>query len=168
MVATIGTLFVLLILIGIAVYLFIEWQYRQRPGNDLELTAQEWKLGTYEPNHYAISLDTVFTNRTRTLEIFISDVTVEHQLLSSGKLDGITVKTEIIPQHDDFPARADNYWFAYIVKLGKATKAQLNIDITGPDLSQLKSLWVQVALHHLWPRGSHSQNRAFCISAQVS
>jgi hypothetical protein len=153
MVATIGTLFALVICIGIAAYLFIEWQYRQRPGNELELTASDWKLETYEPNHYALSLDTVFTNRTRTLEIFIPAVEVEYQLLSSDKLDGITVKTEFIPQHADFPARADNYWFAYIVKLGKATQAQLKVDITGPNLSALKSLWVQVHYITYGPEG---------------
>lgn len=153
MVATIGELFILLIIIGIAAYLFIEWQYRQRPGNDLELSAIDWKLDTYETSHYAISLDVVFTNRTRTLEVFISEVDVDHQLLSAGKLDGITVKTELVPQHDDFPARPDNYWFAYIVKLGKATKAQLTVDITGPDLGQLKSLWVQVHYTTYGPEG---------------
>ncbi len=151
--STIGTLFGLLILIGVAAYLFIEWQYRQRPGNDLELTAGDWNLDTYEPQHYAISLDTVFTNRTRTLEIFISEVKVECELLSKGKLDGITVKTEFVPQHEDFGARADNYWFAYIVKTGKATKATLKIDVTGPDLSQLKSLWVQVHYMTYGPEG---------------
>ncbi len=153
MVSAIGTLFLLIIIIGVAAYLFIEWQYRQRPGNDLELTAKDWKLDTYEPNHYAISLDAVFSNRTRTLEIFIADVDVEYKLLSKGSLDGITVKTEVIPQHEDFPARSDNYWFAYIVKVGKATNAKLKIDITGPDLSQLKSLWVQVHYTSYGPEG---------------
>ncbi len=151
--STIGTLLGLLILIGVAAYLFIEWQYRQRPGNELELTAGDWNLDTYESEHYAISLDTVFTNRTRTLEIFISEVNVECELLSKGRLDGISVETEFVPQHEDFPARADNYWFAYIVKTGKATKAKLKIDITGPDLSQLKSLWVQVHYMTYGPEG---------------
>lgn len=153
MVSAIGTLFWLLIIIGIVAYLFIEWQYRQRPGNDLELTAKGWKLDTYEPDHYAISLDAVFANRTRTLEIFIADVSVECKLLSKDSLDGIEVKTEIVPQHDDFPARDDNYWFAYIVKVGKSTNAKLKIDITGPDLSQLKSLWVQVHYISYGPEG---------------
>ena len=151
--STIGTLFGLLILIGVAAYLLIEWQYRQRPGNELELTAGEWNLDTYEPEHYAILLDTIFTNRTRTLEIFISEVNVECELLSKAKLDGITIKTEFVPQHEDFAARADNYWFAYIVKTGKATNAKLKVDITGPDLSQLKSLWVQVHYMTYGPEG---------------
>jgi hypothetical protein len=143
----------LVILTGFAAYLFIEWQYRQRPGNDLELTATDWKLGTYEHNHYAISLDTVFTNRTRTLEIFIPEVTVDYELLSGGSLEDIAVTTQFIPQHEDFPARPDNYWFAYIVKVGKATKAKLEVDITGADLSQLKSLWLKVHYITYGPEG---------------
>jgi hypothetical protein len=151
--ATLGTLVLLLILLGVIAYLLIEWQYRQRPGNNLELTATDWKLETYEPTHYALSLETVFTNRTRTLEIFIPEVKVEYELLSGDRLDDITVKTKFIPQHTDFPARPDNYWFAYIVKLGKATQAQLKVDITGPNLSALKSLWVQVHYITYGPEG---------------
>lgn len=153
MAGIIGLLLGLLILAGIAAYLLIEWQYHQRPGNDLELAATDWTLDTYEPDHYAISLDTVFTNRTRTLEIFIPEVSVEYELLSSQRLEGITVRTEVIPQHEDFPARTDGYWFAYIVKVGKATKAQLKIDIKGTDLTGLKSLWLKVHYITYGPEG---------------
>ncbi len=151
--SAIGTLFTLLILIGIAVYLWIEWQYRQRPGNDLALSVTDWSFDTYDSAHYAISLDTVFTNRTRTLEIFIPEVKVEYELLSSTSLEGIELKTQLTPQHEDFPARPDNYWFAYIVKVGKATKAHLKVDITGADLSGLKSLWLQVHYITYGPEG---------------
>ncbi len=153
MAGIIGVLLGLLILVGVVAYLLIEWQYRQRPGNDLELTATDWTLDTYEPDHYAISLDTVFTNRTRTLEIFIPEVSVEYELLSSRRLEGITVKTEVIPQHEDFPARTDGYWFAYIVKVGKATKAQLKVEIKGTDLTGLKSLWLKVHYITYGPEG---------------
>ena len=163
MVDVIGTLFALLILLGITLYLFIEWQYAQRPGNDLELTAKDWNLDTYEPTHYAVSIDAVFTNRTRTLEIFIPEVSVEYELLSSGSLDGIEVSTQLIPQHDDFPARTDNYWFAYIVKTGKATHAKLKVDIKGIDLSQLKSLWVQVHYITYGPEGRIPKTGHFIV-----
>ena len=151
--SVLGTLLGLLILISIAIYLFIEWQYRQRPGNDLELTANTWKLDSQDPNRYVISIDTVFTNRTRTLEIFIPEVTVDYQLLAGSSTEDITVRSEIIPQHEDFPARPDNYWFAYIVKTGKATRARLNVEITGPDLSRLKSLWLKVNYLTYGPEG---------------
>ncbi|MGB7084111.1 MAG: F420-0:Gamma-glutamyl ligase [Phormidesmis sp.] len=151
--SVLGYLVVLLILIVIAAYLLIEWQYRQRPGNDLELSAINWNLDTYELDHYAISLDTVFTNRTRSLEIFIPEVSVDYELLGSDRLDGIHVKTEFIPQHEDFPARPDNYWFAYIVKVAKTTKATLKVDITGENLSRLKSLWIKVNYITYGPEG---------------
>ena len=163
MVETIGGLLGVLILIGIAAYLLIEWQYRQRPGNDLALTATDWSLDTHESDHYALSLNTVFTNRTRTLEIFIPEVNVEYELLSSSSLEGITVCTELIPQHDDFPARPDGYWFAYIVKLGKATRAKLKVDITGADLTALKSLWLRVNYITYGPEGRVPKTGHFII-----
>ncbi|MEL7331953.1 MAG: F420-0:Gamma-glutamyl ligase [Cyanobacteria bacterium J06560_2] len=148
-----GSLVLMLIAIGIVGYLLIEWQYRQRPGNELELTATDYRFDTYEPTHYAIALDTVFTNRTRTLEIFVPEVEVDYQLLSGDRLDGISVTTEITPEHEDFPARADNYWFAYIVKVGKTTNAKLTVDIKGSDLSRLKSLWLKVNYLTYGPEG---------------
>ncbi|MEL7144442.1 MAG: F420-0:Gamma-glutamyl ligase, partial [Cyanobacteria bacterium J06573_11] len=89
-----GSLIGVLVVLGVVAYLLIEWQYQQRPGNELELSATDWRFDTHEPNHYAISLDTVFTNRTRTLEIFIPEVEVDYELLSGDSLDGITVKTD--------------------------------------------------------------------------
>ena len=151
--SVLGNLLGLLILVSIAIYLLIEWQYRQRPGNDLELTANTWKLDSQDPNRYIISIDTVFTNRTRTLEIFIPEVTVDYQLLAGSSTADIAVNCEIIPQHEDFSARSDNYWFAYIVKTGKATNARLNVEITGPDLSRLKSLWLKVNYLTYGPEG---------------
>jgi len=151
--AFLGSLVWGLIAIGIAGYLLIEWQYRQRPGNDLELSADAWKFDTYEQGHYALSFDTVFANRTRSLEIFIPEVSLDYELLSSDSLAGIEVKTSITPQHEDFPARADNYWFAYIVKVGKATRAKITVDITGPDLGRLKSLWLKVHYLTYGPEG---------------
>lgn len=151
--SVLGTLLGMLILISIAAYLFIEWQYRQRPGNNLELTATDWKLDNQDPNHYTITIDTLFTNRTRTLEIFIPEVSVDYELLSGTSTDGVTVRTEVIPQHEDFPARPDNYWFAYIVKTGKATRAKLNVEIKGMDLTHLKSLWLKVNYLTYGPEG---------------
>ncbi|WP_038015863.1 F420-0--gamma-glutamyl ligase [Synechococcus sp. PCC 7335] len=151
--ALIGSLVIVLAMLCIVSYLLIEWQYRQRPGNDLTLSATDWRFDIYEPDRYVLSFDTVFTNRTRTLEIFIPEVDIDYELLSSGSLEGITVKTEITPAHEDFPARADNYWFAYIVKVGKSTQANIKVDITGPDLSQLKSLWVKVNYLTYGPEG---------------
>ncbi|MGB7487779.1 MAG: F420-0:Gamma-glutamyl ligase, partial [Phormidesmis sp.] len=107
----------------------------------------------YEQGHYALSFYTAFANRTRSLEIFIPEVSLDYELLSSDSLAGIEVKTSITPQHEDFPARADNYWFAYIVKVGKTTRAKITVDITGPDLGRLKSLWLKVHYLTYGPEG---------------
>jgi hypothetical protein len=153
----IGSLVLALAALGVVGYLFIEWQYRQRPGNDLVLSASDWRFEEREPERYVLSFDTVFTNRTPALEIFILEVDIDYELLSSGALDGISIKTSITPAHEDFPARPDNYWFAYIVKVGKTTQAKIKVEITGADpdadLSQLKSLWLKVNYLTYGPEG---------------
>ncbi|MEL7068870.1 MAG: F420-0:Gamma-glutamyl ligase [Cyanobacteria bacterium J06581_3] len=148
-----GWLVLLLLFLGAIAYVLIEWQYRGRPGNQLEFSARDWRFTTYESDRYSIDIDGVFTNRTRTLEIFIPEVTLDYELLSGDRLDGITVTTDITPAHEDFPARPDNYWFAYIVKVGQTTNAKIKVDIKGADLSRLKSLWLKVNYLTYGPEG---------------
>ena len=151
----VGLLIGLLVILGVVGIgcLLIEWHYRRRPGNKLEFACDDWRFEHRDNGRYRLSFDAVFNNRTRSLEIFIPEVSVDYELLSKAALDGIDVRTQIIPQHEDFPARDDNYWFAYIVKLGKSTRAKITVDITGPDLSALKSLWLKVNYLTYGPEG---------------
>ena len=75
------------------------------------------------------------------------------KLLSSGSLEGVNYQTRIIPFHKDAPARYDNYWFAYIVKVGKKTKLKISIDIQGNNLKQLNSAWIKVHYITYGPEG---------------
>ena len=109
---------VLAILITL-IWLAIELQYRNRPGNALELTSQDWNLAVAEPERYLLVGEMELCNRTKSLEIMVPEVQAKVKLLSSGSLEGVNYQTRIIPFHKDAPARYDNYWFAYIVKVGK-------------------------------------------------
>ncbi len=134
---------VLAILITLS-WLALELQYRNRPGNALELTSGDWNLAVAEPEKYLLVGEMELCNRTKSLEIMVPEVQAEVKLLSSGSLEGVNYQTQIIPFHEDAPARADNYWFAYIVKVGKKTKLKISIDIQGNNLEQLKSAWIKV------------------------
>ncbi|MDJ0516887.1 MAG: F420-0:Gamma-glutamyl ligase [Trichodesmium sp. MO_231.B1] len=134
---------VLAILIGLG-WLALELQYRNRPGNALELTSGDWNLAVAEPEKYLLVGEMELCNRTKRLEIMVPEVQAEVKLLSGASLEGINYQTQIIPFHEDAPARADNYWFAYIVKVGKKTKLKISIDIKGNNLEQLKSAWIKV------------------------
>ncbi|MEO1399961.1 MAG: F420-0:Gamma-glutamyl ligase [Cyanobacteria bacterium J06635_1] len=143
----------LLILIAGLLWLLIERQYRQRPGNRLAFAAGEWNITTYEPQHYVIVGAPTLINQTRTLEIMVPEVHAEATLLARDPLEGVKVDIRVVPDHDDAPARPDNYWFAYIVKLGKTTRMKIEVDIKGPDLRSLKAIWVRVHYMTYGPGG---------------
>lgn len=153
MAGILGTLVILLILLVLAVWLLIERQYQSRPGNQLELESGKWTITTREPQHYVIEGEPSLVNLTRTLEIMVPEISIEAELLSSASVDLITVKTKLVSNHEDAPARPDNYWFAYIVKTAKSTGLKIKVDIEGPDLSRLKALWVKVHYLTYGPEG---------------
>ncbi len=134
---------VLAILITLS-WLALELQYRNRPGNALELTSGDWNLAVAEPEKYLLVGEMELCNLTKSLEIMVPEVEAEIKLLSSRSLEGVSCEAKIIPFHEDAPARPDNYWFAYIVKVGKKTKLKISIDIQGNNLEQLKSAWIKV------------------------
>lgn len=138
----IGIALILLFLSLVAIGL--ELQYRRQPGNDLILTSGEWQLDLDNPQHYILVGEMELSNQTSRLEIMVPEVNAEVELLSGSSLDGIEWKTQIISAHADAPTRADQYWFAYIVKSRKTTKLKIRVEIQGQDLTELKSAWVKV------------------------
>ncbi|NJL85149.1 MAG: F420-0:Gamma-glutamyl ligase [Leptolyngbyaceae cyanobacterium SM1_1_3] len=145
---------IVIIAVGaVAAAIAIESQYRQRPGNALTFAAGQWNLETYSANHYVIVGEPQLINQTRSLEIMVPEVKVEATLLSGNSLDQVKIQTRLMPQHPDAPARADDYWFAYIVKVGKTTQMEITVDIQGPDLNQLKVLWLRVRYITYGPQG---------------
>ncbi|MEO0458617.1 MAG: F420-0:Gamma-glutamyl ligase [Cyanobacteria bacterium P01_A01_bin.114] len=148
----IGLLIGLLVVMGL-VWLLIERQYRQRPGNRLAFAAGEWNITTYEPQHYVIVGAPTLVNQTRTLEIMVPEIQAEATLLARDTLEGVMVNIRLVPDHPDAAARPDNYWFAYIVKLGKTTNLKIEVDVKGPDLRSLKAIWVRVHYMTYGPGG---------------
>lgn len=130
-----------------------EWHYRQRPGNALVLTPGNWNLDIYEANHYRIVGEPEFQNLTRRFEIMVPELTAEVTVLAKGNLADVTTDVQVRSQHPDLPNRLDHYWFAYIVKVAKPTRAEVTIDITGVDLTTLRSLWVRLDYVTYGPAG---------------
>ena len=153
MAGILSTLVVLLILLVLVIWLLFEWQFQGRPGNQLALEAGKWTITSQTPQHYVIEGEAALVNLTRTLEIMVPEISVDTQLLSGASLDGITVKTQLVSDHEDAPARPDNYWFAYIVKTAKSTGLKIRVEIQGPDLSKLKAVWVKIHYLTYGPEG---------------
>jgi hypothetical protein len=122
----------------------LEIGYRQRLGNKLELSAGKWRIEEYEIDHYRIVGELEFINLTPRLDVMIPEVRVSVQLLSSGRLDGVTIASTIIPRHPDADPREDNYWESYIVEPGKPGPIEVPIEIDGRDLSPISAAWIQI------------------------
>lgn len=151
----------------IALYLLLlEIQYRRRAGNKLVATVGNWHLQVKEPQRYVLVGEMELINRTQRLEIMVPEMGAEVVLLSDGSLEGITWKARVIPNHPDEPARADGYWFGYIVKIGKRTHVRIQVDIQGPDLSQLKTAWVKVHYLTYGPAGRIPKTRHVVVPLQ--
>ncbi|NET45004.1 F420-0:Gamma-glutamyl ligase [Okeania sp. SIO2B3] len=153
---------VLTILLGLG-YLTLELQYRSRPGNALELTSGEWHLAVAEPENYLLVGEMELCNRTKSLEIMVPEIQAEVKLLSGASLEKVNYQTRIIPFHEDAQARPDDYWFAYIVKVGKKTKLKISIDIHGENLDQLKSAWIKVNYITYGPQGRIPKTRHIVV-----
>lgn len=143
---------ILVLLIGFA-WLAFEMQFRRRPGNRLELTSGNWQLEVYEPRRYVLVGELEFINQTRRLEIMLPQVWAEATLLSSDSLEGISQRIRIVPRHPDAEPRPDDYWFGYIVKVGKRTKIEVAIELQGSNLSELQAAWVRVHYLTYGPQG---------------
>ena len=131
----------------------LELQYRGRAGNKLELTTGEWKLSLSDPTHYQLVGEMEFRNLTENLEIMLPEITARVKLLSEGSLDDISCRVKVIPCHQDAMPRADDYWFAYIVKLRGTTKIRVCVDITGRNLQELQAAWVKIRYVTYGPGG---------------
>ncbi|MEB3277504.1 MAG: F420-0:Gamma-glutamyl ligase [Lyngbya sp.] len=145
--------------------LAMELRYRRMPGNDLELTSGQWDLAISQSDHYLLIGEMEFRNRTSRFEIMVPEVEAQVQLLSEGSLDNIELTTRIIPMHPDAPARADNYWFAYIVKR-KPTQMKVSIEIKGENLDKLQSAWVKIHYIAYGPDGRIPKTRHVVIPLQ--
>ncbi|OLP16384.1 F420-0:Gamma-glutamyl ligase [Leptolyngbya sp. 'hensonii'] len=153
------------LLLGLA-GLGLELQYRRRPGNRLELTSGDWQLEVFEPQRYLLVGDMQFRNQTQKLEIMVTEVRAELTLLSKGSLEGVTHTIRMIPQHADEAARPDDYWFGYIVKVGKTTRLQVRIEIQGPQLENLQAAWVRVHYVAYGPGGRTPKTRHVIVPLQ--
>jgi hypothetical protein len=122
----------------------LEIQYRRRLGNKLELTAGNWQIDVYEPQHYRLVGQLELVNQTQTLDVMVPEIRVEVTLLSDGSLDGVTTTTQVIPRYANAKPRPDHYWESLIIEPQKNAAIELPLDIHGPDLSQLNAAWVQV------------------------
>ncbi|NJK60503.1 MAG: F420-0:Gamma-glutamyl ligase [Oscillatoriales cyanobacterium SM2_1_8] len=131
----------------------IEYQYRQREGNDLELDEGKWERLIFEKQRYVLLGSFVATNFTEGWDVFIPEVKPEVTLLAEGSTATLQQRIGLRALHPGQKPRDDNYWEAYIVKGKHATQLEIEVELTGPDLSILEALWVRVHYLTYGPEG---------------
>jgi len=152
---------VVVALIGLLVfaYLGIEWQYRHRLGNGLILDWGLCQFETYEAQHYQLLVEYTATNITPRSDVFLVEVHPHITLLSEASLDSVITRVHTVSKHPDSPSREDGYWESYIVKAKKQTQFEVQIDIRGNNLSQLRSLWLVLEYVVYGPAGRETRQR---------
>jgi hypothetical protein len=158
----IGVVLGILVLLVVLGWLFVEKQYRSRPGNDLEATSGVWDIQTDRPDHYQLVGNLELINHTRRFEVMVTELTAEVKLLSKSSLEGINSDVQVTSQHPDEAGRPDGYWFSYIVKR-KPTYFQIAVDITGQNLTDLQTAWVKVHYMTYGPGGRVPKTRHIII-----
>ncbi len=143
-----------------------EWQYRRRPGNALHLTNGTWELESHTPWHYRLVGEMELVNQTRSLDIMVPELQAKTKLFSQQSLAGVQWHTRVIPAHPDVSARADDYWFAYIVKGAKTTGLKVIVEIQGSPHSALQSAWIWVDYVTYGPQGRIPKTRHVVVPLQ--
>ena len=137
--------------------LWLEARHRLRPASPLRLSSSGWKLQREGDDQLVVKGSISIRNPHPRMEVFVPELELKPTLLGRGDLSGLRISSRITPQHPDEQARADGYWFAYIVKGRKTTQAELSLRISGPegcDLRQLlDTLWLEILWTNYGPFG---------------
>ena len=133
--------------------LWLEARHRLQPSSPLKLKFEAWSV-SITPGRYCVEGFVTINNPHRQMEVFVPELRAKARLLGSESLKNITLTTRVEPRHPDEENRADNYWFAYIVKGHKSTQAKVSICIEGEQLEQrLDSLWIDIHWVNYGPFG---------------
>ncbi|WP_244349888.1 hypothetical protein [Thermostichus vulcanus] len=115
-----------------------------RPADQLWVEPQSWTLTRETPQQWRIQTEFVARNLNPLLEVTLAQVTPRLHLLSAGSLEQIHSLIRLRSRHEDLPPRQDNYWQAYILSPASQTGLEVEIQLTGDGLSDLRSAWLEL------------------------
>ena len=137
--------------------LWLEARHRLRPASPLQLSSGDWKVQRLGDQELVVKGTLTIRNPHRRMEVFVPEIELRPTLLGRGDLSAVQIRSTITAQHPDEEARADGYWFAYIVKGHKQTRAQVEVRLSaGPDhdlRSLLDTLWLEILWVNYGPFG---------------
>ena len=134
------------LLVGLGL-LVLELRHRLRPASPLKLGSGAWQVRS-EANSLVVEGEIQISNPHPRMEVMVPELKVLPTLLGQGRLADVTIQIQIDPDHPDEAARPDGYWFAYIVKGRKTTRARINLRLSAPAETPigplLDTLWLDI------------------------
>ena len=154
------------LIFGLAL-LWLEARHRLRPASPLHLSSGNWSVKRKGDEGLEVKGTIAITNPHARMEVFVPEIKLHPTLLGRADLRDLQVSTSLTPQHPDEEARADGYWFAYIVKGHKRTQAEVKIRINGPEGCDLRklvdTLWLEILWTNYGPFGRLQKRDAVLI-----
>jgi hypothetical protein len=161
-------LLVLLLLFGLSL-LWLELRHRLRPASPLRLRPGSFDIHR-NGESVEVSGEITIENPHGRMEVFVPEITVEPVLLGKGSLAEVTRSVSITPLHPDEEARADGYWFAYIVKGHKRTAARIDLRFSAPAgvnvAALLDTLWLDIRWINYGPFGRLERRDGLLVPLQ--
>ena len=147
---------------AVAAGVAIEARYRRHPGNALSFADEGWASSWGAGGTLHVGGRVVIHNEIRDREVMLRDVDVRVQLLSKASVAELNVVTSVRSLRKDYPARADGYWVAYVVKpakYGEDSPIEFDVEITGPQtaLDSLYGIWLEIRLATYGFEGARDQ-----------
>jgi hypothetical protein len=130
--------------------LWLEARHRLRPSSPLQISTSGWKVQRQGDSQVVVNGSLRIHNPHPRMEVFVPEISLQPTLLGRADLAGVSITSQITPRHPDEQARADGYWFAYIVKGRKSTQAEVSLTISSPSGTDLKALLDTLWLEILW------------------
>jgi hypothetical protein len=162
------TVLVLLLLFGLSL-LWLELRHRLRPASPLRLRPGSFDIRR-SGDSVEVSGEITIENPHGRMEVFVPEITVDPVLLGKGSLSEVKRSVSITPLHPDEEARADGYWFAYIVKGHKRTAARVDLRFTAPPgvnvAELLDTLWLDIRWINYGPFGRLERRDGILVPLQ--
>jgi hypothetical protein len=163
-----STLLALLLLFGLSL-LWLELRHRLRPASPLRLRPGNFDVRR-SGESVEVSGEITIENPHGRMEVFVPEIKVEPVLLGKGSLAEVKRSVSITPLHPDEEARADGYWFAYIVKGHKRTAARIDLRFTAPPgvnvAELLDTLWLDIRWINYGPFGRLVRSDGILVALQ--
>lgn len=140
----------------------LELRHRLRPASPLRMEPGPWRLHVDE-NQVRAQLQVVLVNAHAHKEVMLTRLRAEPTMLATQAVDGISVKTRVMPDHPGAEPRPDGYWPVAILKPQQPMTVRVDLVLTGAGLPSLQALWLEIGWLAYGPFGHLQQRQGLVV-----